>query len=158
FPAKTASGANLAGVKIPFNPLPGSQPKTMAEIPMLDLSRQYAAIRDQIMEAVERVCSSQRYILGEEVDAFEREFAALCDASDCVACVSGTDALWLGLVAAGIKGGDPVITTPFPFFASASSVVRAGARPFFTDIDPETLTLDVPRLEADLKSSSARRQ
>jgi dTDP-4-amino-4,6-dideoxygalactose transaminase len=61
-------------------------------------------------------------------------------------------------VAAGIKGGDSVITTPFTFFASASSVVRAGARPFFTDIDPETLNLDVDRLEADLKSSPVRRQ
>jgi dTDP-4-amino-4,6-dideoxygalactose transaminase len=124
---------------------------------MLDLSRQYATLRTEIMEAVERVCASQRYILGDEVAAFEREFAALCGTSECVACASGTDALWLALVAAGIKGGESVITTPFTFFASASSIVRAGARPFFADIDPETLNLDVARLEESLKTSPARR-
>jgi dTDP-4-amino-4,6-dideoxygalactose transaminase len=124
---------------------------------MLDLSRQYATIRDEIMEAIERVCASQRYILGDEVAAFEREFAALCGTSKCVACASGTDALWLALVAAGIKGGDAVITTPFTFFASASSIVRAGARPFFADIDPETLNIDTLKLEESLKTSPARR-
>ena len=124
---------------------------------MLDLARQYATIRNEILEAVERVCASQRYILGDEVAAFEREFAALCGTSECVACASGTDALWLGLVAAGIKGGDSVITTPFTFFASASSIIRAGARPFFTDIDPETLNIDTVKLEESLRTSPARR-
>jgi len=124
---------------------------------MLDLSRQYAAIRDQVLEAIERVCASQRYILGDEVVAFEREFAGLCGTSQAVACASGTDALWLALVAAGTKGGDSVITTPFTFFATASSVIRAGARPFFVDIDPETLNLDPEKLEDNLKSAPARR-
>jgi dTDP-4-amino-4,6-dideoxygalactose transaminase len=136
-------------------PSPGH--KTVADIPMLDLSRQYASIRGEILAAVERVCDSQRYILGNEITAFEREFASLCGASESVACASGTDALWLGLAAAGIKGGDAVITTPFSFFATASSIVRAGARPVFADIDPETLNLDPAKVEESLKASSAGR-
>ena len=131
--------------------------KSVADIPMLDLSRQYASIRDEILAAVERVCGSQRYILGDEVVALEREFAALSGAAETVACASGTDALWLALAAAGIKGGDAVITTPFSFFASASSIVRAGARPVFADIDPETLNLDPAKVEQSLRQSSAAR-
>ena len=86
---------------------------------MLDLARQYASLRQEVLEAVARVCDSQKYILGEEVTAFEREFASFCIAREAVACASGTDALWLGLVAAGVKQGDMVITTPFSFFATA---------------------------------------
>jgi dTDP-4-amino-4,6-dideoxygalactose transaminase len=131
--------------------------KNVADIPMLDLSRQYASLRDEILAAVERVCASQRYILGDEVSALEREFASLCGAAESVACASGTDALWLALVAAGIKGGDAVVTTPFSFFASASSIVRAGARPVFADIDPKTLNLDPAKAEESLRESSAAR-
>src|SRR5262249_45336230 len=132
--------------------------KTVADIPMLDLSRQYASIREDILAAVARVCDSQSYILGPEVGQFEREFAALCATSESVACASGTDALWLGLAAAGVKSGDSVVTTPFSFFATASSIIRAGARPVFADIDPETLNLDPAKVEQSLKISSASRQ
>jgi dTDP-4-amino-4,6-dideoxygalactose transaminase len=125
---------------------------------MLDLARQYASIRGEILAAVERACDSQSYILGNEVTTFEREFAGLCSTTESVACASGTDALWLALAAAGIKNGDSVITTPFSFFASASSIVRAGARPVFADIDPETLNLDPAKVEHSLKASSAPRQ
>jgi dTDP-4-amino-4,6-dideoxygalactose transaminase len=131
--------------------------KMVADIPMLDLSRQYASIREDVLAAVARVCDSQSYILGPEVGQFEREFAALCRTGESVACASGTDALWLALAAAGIKSGDSVVTTPFSFFATASSVVRAGARPVFADIDPETLNLDSAKVEQSLKASSARR-
>ena len=131
--------------------------KAVADIPMLDLSRQYATIRAQILAAVARVCDSQSYILGAEVASFEREFAALCSTSESVSCASGTDALWLCLAGAGIKSGDCVITTPFSFFATASSIIRAGARPVFTDIDPETLNLDPAKAEDHLKTSTARR-
>lgn len=124
---------------------------------MLDLSRQYASLREEMLAAVERVCASQRYILGEEVTALEREFASLCGATESVACASGTDALWLALAAAGIKGGDAVITTPFSFFASASSIVRAGARPVFVDVDPQTLNLDPVQVEQSLRGSPAAR-
>jgi dTDP-4-amino-4,6-dideoxygalactose transaminase len=122
---------------------------------MLDLSRQYTAIRDEVLAAIARVCDSQKYILGDEVVLFEREFAALCNTSDAVGCASGTDALWLGLAAAGVKMGDSVITTPFSFFATASSMIRAGARPLFADVDPDTLNLDPSAVERCLKNSPA---
>ena len=127
--------------------------KTAAEVPMLDLSRQYASIRSEVLAAVTRVCDSQRYILGEEIAAFEHEFAALCATSEAVGCASGTDGLWLALAAYGVSPGDAVITTPFSFFATASSILRAGAKPVFADIDPETLNLDPASVERRLKAS-----
>src|SRR5438445_1541312 len=127
--------------------------KAAADVPMLDLSRQYAGIRNEVLAAVARVCDSQHYILGEEVVAFEREFAALCATADCVGCASGTDGLWLALAAAGIGPGDSVITTPFSFFATASSILRTGAKPVFADIDPETLNLDPVSVEDRLKTA-----
>src|SRR5947209_13020539 len=127
--------------------------KAAADVPMLDLSRQYAGIRNEVLAAVARVCDSQHYILGEEVVAFEREFAELCATKDSVGCASGTDGLWLALAAAGVGPGDSVITTPFSFFATASSILRAGAKPVFADIDPETLNLDPASVERRLKAS-----
>jgi dTDP-4-amino-4,6-dideoxygalactose transaminase len=128
------------------------------QVPMLDLSRQYAGIRTEVMTAIERVCDSQRYILGDEGTSFEREFAALCGAQDSVGCASGTDALWLAIAAAGIGPGDDVITTPFSFFATASSILRAGARPVFVDIDPETLNIDPLCVAARLNVKCSRRK
>lgn len=124
---------------------------------MLDLSRQYASIREDVLKAVMRICDSQKYILGEEVTAFEREFAALCGSAEAVGCASGTDALWLGLLASGVQQGDSVITTPFSFFATASSIVRAGARPVFVDVEPETLNLDPAKVEKSLRNGGGRR-
>ena len=126
-----------------------------APVPLLDLSRQYAAIREEVLAAIERVCSSQHYILGEEVEALERELAAFCGAAHAVGCASGTDALWLALLAAGVGPGDHVITTPLSFFASASAIVRAGARPVFLDVDPHTLNLDAAQLEKYLHAGSS---
>jgi len=111
-------------------------------VPLLDLGRQYERIREGIVAAITRVCDSQQFILGPEVEAFEREIASLTGASGAVGCSSGTEALWLALVAAGVRGGDSVITTSFSFFASASSIVRAGAEPVLMDVDPATLNLD----------------
>ena len=125
--------------------------KVTANVPMLDLSRQYASIREEILAAVTRACDSQRYILGDDAIAFEREFAALCGTADAVGCASGTDGLWLALAAAGIGPGDSVITTPFSFFATASSILRAGAKPVFVDVDPETLNIDPVQVEEHLK-------
>src|SRR6266853_3767238 len=127
--------------------------KAVADVPMLDLSRQYASIRDEVLAAVARACDSQRYILGDEVVAFEREFAALCGTADSVGCASGTDGLWLALAAAGVGPGDSVITTPFSFFATASAILRAGAKPVFADVDPKTLNLDPVSVEDRLKTS-----
>ena len=125
---------------------------------MLDLARQYASIRSEVLAAVDRVCDSQHYILGEEVALLERELAALCGTSEAVGCASGTDALWLALVAAGVRPGDEVITTPFSFFATASTIVRAGARPVFADVDPGTLNLAAASVEKRLRTSSAQRR
>jgi dTDP-4-amino-4,6-dideoxygalactose transaminase len=122
-------------------------------VPMLDLQRQYEQVRAEVLAAVGRVCASQHYILGSEVEAFERELADFCGARDAVGCASGTDALWLALVAAGVQPGDQVLTTPFSFFASASAIVRAGARPVFADIDPPTFNLDPTQVESFLRGS-----
>ncbi|MFZ3214244.1 MAG: DUF309 domain-containing protein, partial [Terriglobales bacterium] len=108
----------------------------LREVPMLDLGRQYAEIRHEIEQAIERVAQSQQFILSEEVLAFEREAAAYLGAAFVVGCASGTDALWLALVASGVGPGDEVITTAFSFFSSAAAIVRAGARPALMDIDP----------------------
>jgi dTDP-4-amino-4,6-dideoxygalactose transaminase len=118
---------------------------------MLDLQRQYEQVRAEVLAAVGRVCASQHYILGSEVEAFERELADFCGARDAVGCASGTDALWLALAAAGVQPGDSVLTTPFSFFASASAIVRAGARPLFADIDPNTFDLDPAQVESFLR-------
>lgn len=126
-------------------------------VPLLDLNRQYEAIRPEILAAVERVCSSQRFILGEEVEALEREICSLVGNVSAVACSSGTDALWLALLAAGIQPGDAVITTPFSFFASASAILRAGARPVFVDVDPQTLNLDPVKVKARLQAGGNHR-
>ena len=115
---------------------------TPQSVPLLDLRRQYAGIREEVLAAIARVCDSQIFILGPEVEALEQEIAALTGASSAVGCASGTEALWLALVAVGVKPGDSVITTAFSFFASASAIVRAGATPVFVDIDPGTLNLD----------------
>src|SRR5437868_120443 len=110
--------------------------RKLEAVPLLDLARQYEQIRGEVLAAVERVCASQQFVLGPEAEALEHELAAFAGTSDAVACASGTDALWLAILAAGIRPGDAVITTPFSFFASVSSIVRAGARPVLVDIDP----------------------
>jgi len=127
--------------------------RQLDSVPMLDLQRQYEQVRAEVLAAVGRVCASQRYILGAEVEALERELADFCGAIDSVGCSSGTDALWLAIAAAGVQPGDLVLTTPFSFFASASAIVRAGARPVFADIDPQTFNLDASRVEAFLRAA-----
>jgi dTDP-4-amino-4,6-dideoxygalactose transaminase len=119
---------------------------------LLDLRRQYESIREEVLAAIARVCDSQVFILGPEVEALEREIATLTGAAAAVGCASGTEALWLALVAAGVKPGDSVITTPFSFFASASSIVRAGAHPVFVDIDAATFNLDPARVDQRLRN------
>ena len=127
---------------------------------MLDFTRQFASIREEVMAAVADVCESQRFILGPAVEAFEREAALACGAPHGIGCASGTDALWLALASANIgeisgASDDAVITSPFSFFASASSIVRAGARPVFADIDPLTFNLS-PSAAADALAQNPR--
>jgi dTDP-4-amino-4,6-dideoxygalactose transaminase len=111
-------------------------------IPLLDLEAQYTPLRDKILAAVTRVCDSQRYIMGPEIAAFEREIAELLGVPHAVALSSGTDAVLLALMALDIKAGDEVITSTYSFFATAGAVARVGARPVLLDIDPVTFNID----------------
>jgi len=117
-------------------------------VPLIDLQAQYAGIREQVLAAITRVCDSQRFIMGPEVDAFEREMAAMLRVRHAVGVSSGTDALVAALMALKIGPGDEVVTSPYSFFATAGSIARLGARPVFVDIDPVTFNLDVSKLEA----------
>jgi dTDP-4-amino-4,6-dideoxygalactose transaminase len=119
---------------------------------MLDLKRQYATIRELVREAIDQVCESQSLVLGEEVAALEREISAYLGVTGTVGCSSGTDALWLALAAAGVSAGDSFLTTPFTFFASASSITRCGATPVFADIDPATFNLSAHSVEQAIAS------
>jgi dTDP-4-amino-4,6-dideoxygalactose transaminase len=127
-----------------------------AGVPLLDLHRQYDGIREEVLAAIARVCDSQSFVLGPEVEALESEIAQFTGAAFAVGCASGTEALWLALVAAGVKPGDSVITTPFSFFASASAIVRAGATPVFVDVDPSTLNLDATLFGRQLRDRKLR--
>jgi dTDP-4-amino-4,6-dideoxygalactose transaminase len=110
-------------------------------VPMLDFSRQFAVLREEMMAAIAQVCDSQRFILGPEVARFEKSAAKACGVPFAVGCASGTDALWLAMAALDIGPGDVVVTTPFTFFASVSSILRCGATPVLVDIDPRTLNI-----------------
>lgn len=115
-------------------------------IPFLDLKRQYASIKEDVDAALHRVMDSCQFTLGPEVENFEREFAAFCTAKHGVGVNSGTSALHLALLAAGIGRGDEVITVPFTFVATAAAIEYAGARPVFVDIDPVTYTIDPDKI------------
>jgi dTDP-4-amino-4,6-dideoxygalactose transaminase len=132
---------------------------------MLDLKRQYAPIHQELLDALGRVLETQQFILGGEVAAFEKAAAEQLGVSHAMGCSSGTDALWLALAAAGMGLGQPpqraksglvggpgqaVVTTPFSFFASVSSILRAGATPVLADIDPVSFNLSPEAVSAVL--------
>lgn len=117
-------------------------------IPLVDLKAQYRSIESEITAAIGRVMESSQFILGPEVAAFEEEFAAYCGAQAAVAVSSGSSALHLALLAAGIGPGDEVITVPNTFVATAAAILYCGARPVFVDIDPATFNIDPARIEA----------
>ena len=120
-------------------------------VPMLDLTRQYETIKDDVHAAIERVLTTQHFIGGPELDGFERESADYLGVKESVGCASGTDACWLALAAAGVGPEACVVTTPFSFFATVSSIVRCGATPILADIDPATLNLDPEATERALQ-------
>ena len=122
------------------------------DVPYFDLKAQYDGIREEILAALDRVCRNAGFILGPEVAAFEREFAAYCEVKHCVALNSGTSALHLALLAAGVGPGDEVITTSNTFIATAEAISYTGARPVFVDIDPATANIDPSRIEAAITS------
>lgn len=116
-------------------------------VPFLDLKIQYQAIKAEIQEALIKVLDSGAFILGEEVACFEREFAAYSGAKHGVALNSGTSALHLAMLSAGLQPGDEVITVPFTFVATVAAVLYTGARPIFVDVDPQSFTMDVNQIE-----------
>jgi dTDP-4-amino-4,6-dideoxygalactose transaminase len=113
----------------------------MIKVPLLDLKAQFAQIRAEVMPAIDQVCASQYFILGESVRALEGELARYCGSHSGVGVSSGTDALLLALMALQIGVDDEVITSPFTFFATAGAIARLGARPIFCDIDADTFNL-----------------
>lgn len=117
-------------------------------IPFVDLKRQYAAIKDEVAAAIFHVLETGQFVLGAEVEAFEREFAGYCGAQYAAGVNSGTSALHLALLAAGVGPGDEVITVPFTFVATVAAIYYTGAKPVYVDIDPQSYTLDPERLEA----------
>ena len=124
------------------------------QVPLCDLKRQAESLKPELMAAVERVLMSGRYILGDEVEAFEQEVGAYLGADYAIGVASGTDALWLSLKALGIGPGDKVLTTPFTFFATASAILNTGAEPVFVDIDPDAFNLDPDQVRQVLHGTS----
>lgn len=118
----------------------------MTTVPLLDLKAQYEALKVEIQQAMERVCESQSFILGPEVASLEKEIAQLCGVKHGVGVSSGTDALLVALMAAGVKAGDEVITTPYTFFATAGVIARLGARCVFVDIDRQSYNINTEQV------------
>jgi dTDP-4-amino-4,6-dideoxygalactose transaminase len=131
--------------------MPSQVAQAATQVPFVDFQRQYAGLRDELLAAITQVCDSQSFILGPQVAEFEAAAARRLNVSRSVGCSSGTDALWLALAATGVQPGDAVITSPFSFFASISSVLRAGARPILADIDPRTYNLDIAQVGDTLR-------
>jgi dTDP-4-amino-4,6-dideoxygalactose transaminase len=117
-------------------------------VPYFNLKAQYGLLRDEILEALDRVCQNASFILGEEAERFEQAFANYCEVKHCVALNSGTSALHLALLTAGIGEGDEVITTANTFIATAEAIVYTGATPVFVDIEPGTANIDADCIKA----------
>ena len=116
------------------------------QVPLLDLSAQYAPMKNEIMNVISEICDSQRFILGAKVEALEAELQAYCACGGAVGVSSGSDALLIALMAEKVKPGDEIITSPFTFFATVGAIVRAGATPVFADIDPVTFNIDPAKI------------
>ncbi|WP_427160354.1 DegT/DnrJ/EryC1/StrS family aminotransferase [Aliinostoc sp. HNIBRCY26] len=122
--------------------------QSINSVPAFDIKQQYTTLEAEVSAAVVEVLASGRYIGGPLVESFEQQFASYHGANACVACNSGTDALYLALRALGISAGDEVITTPFTFVATVEVIIAVGAKPVFVDIDATTFNLDVQQVAA----------
>jgi dTDP-4-amino-4,6-dideoxygalactose transaminase len=120
------------------------------KVPLLDLHAQYVPLRAEILAAIERVCDSQRFIMGPEITAFEEERPRMLGVRHAVSVSSGTDALLLALMALDIRAGDEVVTSTYSFFATAGAIARLGAKPVLVDIDETTFNLDPEHVAAVL--------
>jgi dTDP-4-amino-4,6-dideoxygalactose transaminase len=119
-------------------------------VPMIDLKKQFAAIKDEVLDVVTEILESAHYILGPKVSEFERKVAAYHGVAEAIGVASGTDALHLAVEALGIGEGDEVITTPFTFFATAEAIIYTGATPVFVDIVHDTMNMDPAQVEAKI--------
>src|ERR1700694_4606898 len=144
----SSGGTALASVRQFPREAASPKSKRMPErIPLLDLRAEYHELKSEIDSAVGSVLESGQFILGQEVTGLEEEFASYCDVRHAIGVNSGTSALHLALLAAGITPGDEVITVPFTFYATAAAIGYVGAVPVYVDIDPRTFNLDVTRVE-----------
>ena len=123
---------------------------------MLYLKRQYQPLQKELLEALGHVLQTQQFILGEQVSRFEQSAATHLGVTHALGCSSGTDALWLALAAAGVGQRSAVVTTPFSFFASVSSILRAGGTAVMADIDPATYNLSAKAVEQVLEGSRGK--
>jgi dTDP-4-amino-4,6-dideoxygalactose transaminase len=124
-----------------------SPTEPITTVPVVDLRGQYSQIRDEILRAVKEVADSTSYILGPKVSEFERAFADYVGAKHCIGVNSGTSALHLALICAGVGRWDEVITVPMTFIATSWAVSYVGARPVFVDVDPQSYTMDPAQVE-----------
>jgi dTDP-4-amino-4,6-dideoxygalactose transaminase len=124
-------------------------------IPMVDLKTQYARLKEEIDRGIQEVLNSCAFVLGPNVQAFEAEAAAYLGVKHAIGVASGTDALHLALLAAGVRAGDEVVTTPFTFIATAEAIRYIGAKPVFVDIDPQTFNIDPEKIEAAVTAKTA---